>query len=291
MADLSDVTTYIYNAVAVAAYPNGTSQPSVAGMDVRIFEGWPVPDQLDLDLAGKMLSGSPPVPVVRPGGQLSNVSIFPMAGMNASVYQTLDETYVISLPTYGLAISVVGQVITLTGTPGNGEYITIIADRANVYSRTGTSAAAIITALAADIAVNYPTVSFTSSTLTMPFHYALSVRQGGIGVLGKVTHRQKQSIMISVWSPNHRARSLLSAAIDNVLKQSIRVTMPDTSQAIIRYNRTNLSDDKQVATVYRRDLIFDVEYATVFQFPGYVVTNVNMSIANYNNSSIIHAIT
>lgn len=97
--------------------------------------------------------------------------------------------------------------------------------------------------------------------------------------------------MITVWAPNHRARTALASAIDNIFKQNVKITLSDTSQALICYNRTNVSDDKQLSTIYRRDLIYDAEYATVQQFPGYVVTSVNTSIANYNNTAIQPAVT
>lgn len=292
MADLSDVTTYLQNAATLAVYPNGTSQPSVAAMDVRIFEGWPMPDQLDLDMAGKVLSGTPPTPIARVGGPLSNVSIYPMMGMNASIYQIQDKTYVITPPVFGLTItSVVNGVITISGAPTVGEYITVITDHTYAHSRTGANLTAILAALAADFAAHYSGVVATATTLTIPNTFAIVVRQGAVATLGKVTHRQRQSVMISVWSPNHRVRTTLSAAIDNVLKQKNIVAMPDTSQALICYNRTNVSDDRQMATIYRRDLIYDVEYATVYQFPGYVVTTVNTSIANFDGTAIAPAIT
>lgn len=295
MADISDVTAYLESAATSAVYPNGTSQPSVAAMDVRVFEGWPLPDQLDRDVSGTMLSGTPPMPVPRPNGPVSNVSIYPMLGNTATPYQILDDTFVISQPVFGLSItSIINGVITVSGTPNVGEYLTVISDRTYAYSHTGASATAILAALAADFSANYPGVSSTATTLTIPGTFSFVVRQGGQGLLGKATHRQRQSIMISVWSPNHRARSILAAAIDNVLKQNVRVTMPDTSQALVCYNRTNLIDDRQVATIYRRDLIYDVEYATVFQFPGFVITTVNSSdtvISGFGTSAIVPAIT
>lgn len=292
MADLSDITTYIENAATAAVYPNGTLQPSVAAMDVRIFEGWPLPDQLDLDMAGKTLVGIPPVPTARANGPLSNVSIFPMQGATATPYQILDNTIIISEPTFGISIiSIINGVITASGSPNLGEYLTVIADKTYAYSHTGASTTAILAALAADFSANYPGVDSTPTTLTVPGTFSFIIRQGGIGQLGKVTHRQKQSIMISVWSPNHRARTTLAAAIDNLLKQRNVITLSDTSQAVITYNRTNVIDDHQVATIYRRDLIYDVEYATLFLFPGFVVTTVNTSVANYDNSAIAPAIT
>ena len=287
MADISDVTSYLVSAATAAVYPNGTVQPSVAAMDVRLFEGWPLPDQLDLDLNGKTLVNN--VPVARTNGPLANISVFPMLGATLASYQIQDNTKVISYPTFGLVVSIVGGVINVSGTPNSGEYLTVIAD-ANAFSATGASAAAVISALAAFFATKYSGVSSTSSTLTIPYGRTLVVRQGGQGVLGKVTHRQRQSVMVTVWSPTHEVRSILSAAVDNAIKANFKVAMPDTSQILILYNRTNVIDDKQMTTLYRRDLVYDVEYATVLQFPGFVVTTVDVSVANFNSSLVAPAV-
>jgi hypothetical protein len=292
MADLSDVTAYLKSAAVAAVYPNGTTQPSVAAIDVRVIEGWPDPNLLDLDLAGKTLIGSTnDVPIARPGGVCAQVSVFPMMGATSTPYQILDETWLISPPTYGLTVSVVNGVINVSGTPATGEYLTVIADRAYAYSTSGVSASAIIATLAADFSANYTGVGSTGSTLTIPYKFALAVRQGGVGIQGKVIHRQRHHVMVSTWAPNHTTRTALCNAIDIALKSNIKVTMPDTSQALVIYNRTNVIDDHQMATIYRRDLVYEVEYATVEQFPAYVVTSVNTSLANYNNSSIVPALT
>jgi hypothetical protein len=281
MADLSDVTAYLATAVATAVYPNGTSQPSVAAMDCRIYEGWPIPDQLDRDMLGQMMSGSPPMPVTRPGGTVANVSVFAMQGTGSTgtLYQQLDKTYVITPPVITSTFTLVGNLITVTGQIGVGEYLTLVIDNAVVCSQTGASTAAMLAALAAQaVAAGYPGTIATATTLTVPLGHALVVRQGGAGVLGKVTHRQRQSVMVTVWAPTQVARSTLAGAIDNVIKQKIKVAMPDTSQALVIYSRTNVLDDRESTAIYRRDLIYDVEYATVFQFPGYVVTSVNTTI-------------
>jgi hypothetical protein len=292
MADISDITTYLKGAALAAVYPNGTSQPSVAAMDVRVIEGWPEPQLLDLDMAGKTLIGATGnIPIPRPGGLCATVSVFPMLGMSVTPYQIQDDTLVISQPTYGLTASVTNGVINVSGTPASGEYLTVITDRAYAYSASGASAAAIIATLAASFANNYIGVSSTASSLTIPYGFALTIRQGGQGTLGKVVHRQRQGVMVSVWAPNHGVRAVLAAAIDVALKSQITITLPDTSQAIIVYSRTNVIDDKQVATIYRRDLIYDVEYATVQQFKGFVITTVNESIGNYSNSSTAPALT
>jgi len=279
MADLSDVTAYLATAAANAVYPNGTSQPSVAAMDCRIFEGWPMPDQLDRDMLGQMLSGTPPMPIMRPGGTVANVSVFPMLGTGIGVYQQEDNTYVITPPAISSTFTLVGNLITVTGQIAVGEYLTLVIDDAAVCSQTGASTAAMLSALATEAqGKGYPSASATATTLTIPFGHSLVVRQGGKGVLGNVTHRQKQSVMVTVWSPTEAVRSTLAGAIDVAIKQKIKVAMPDTSQALVIYNRTNVLDDRQSTAIYRRDLIYDVEYATVFQFPGYVITSVTTTI-------------
>ena len=133
MADISDVTTFLAQTVGAIVYPNGIAQPSVINMDVRIYEGWPIPAQLDLDVGGKVLVNNVPQP--RPNGPVVNVSIYPVPGAaSPSVYQILDNTYLVIAVKYGLTVSLSGNVITASGTPGAGEYITVVLDRAKVCS-------------------------------------------------------------------------------------------------------------------------------------------------------------
>lgn len=298
MADLSDVTAYLYQQAILAVYPNGASAPSVANMDCIVGEGWPLGEDIDLDVNGKMKNAAG-VAVDRPGGPRATVSIFPMQGTGKTVYQILDETYTISPPVINLSFNITGSPVTVSGggttinvsgQPAVGEYLTVVADEAHVYSATGPTTAALLSALAAQASANYPGTSSTATTLTVPVNAYLTVRQGGQAIQGKVTHRQCNQVMVTVWAPNRVARNQFSAAIDNLIKQNIRVTMPDTSQAMVIYSRTNTIDEQQAESIYRRDLIYDVEYATVFQFPAYVITSTTTSIANPSNTAIATAV-
>ena len=173
-----------------------------------------------------------------------------------------------------------GDTVTVSGTSKPGEYITIIADDAYIYSETGANAAAILAALATAAQANYPGASSTATTLTIPVGHSIVMRQGGVGTVGRVTHRQKHAVMITVWAPNRLVRNELADAIDGLIKQTNRVSFPDTSQAVVVYNRTIVNDEQQAESIYRRDLIYDVEYATVFQFPATVVTSTQVSLVN-----------
>ena len=256
MADIDDVSNAIASLVSTAVYPNGISQPSISGAQVRIFPGWPLPAQLDADMAAGV----------------SNVSIFPMAGATATPFQILDEFYTIVPPVHGMTVSVAGTAVTLTGTPGSTEFCAVVLDNKYAFSRTGVTSAAILSALLADIQVNYPSSSITSSTLTIVGAAYVVARVGSQGTLGRVVHRQRQGIMVTVWAPTPATRTVLASAVSVSLSANVRVPLPDTSQMILVYNRTNVIDTWEALTVYRRDMIIDSEYATIEQFPGVEVT-------------------
>ena len=55
MADLTEVGQALVDAIALAAYPNGTDQPSVGNCPILVYQGWPNPQKLEADLpAGKV---------------------------------------------------------------------------------------------------------------------------------------------------------------------------------------------------------------------------------------------
>jgi hypothetical protein len=294
MADLSDICTYLSQVVANAVYPLGTSQPSVANMDALIFEGWPIPETLDLDLTGRMVDPTGKV-VTRPRGPRANISIYPMQGMNIVPQQILDETHIITPPVYGLTASAAQSqigasfTITLTGTPGPTEFLTIEIDNTYIASSGGVTNTAILNALAASINTfssltnplipGYVATVSGGDTLTITGAANCVARLGAQGTLGKVTHKEQQSVMVTVWAPDHASRTAFAIAIDGLIKHNLTVTMPDTSMALIVYNRTNVTDEFETVAVYRRDLIYSVLYATVWQFPGTVITSVSTTVA------------
>jgi hypothetical protein len=273
MADLSDVTTLLGQMAEAAVYPSGTGAKDVAGFKTRLIEGWPLPDQLDLDLQGKMLASDGKTIVANPHGVQPVVSIFPMMGATATPYQLLPaQSYVIVPAAHGLTAAISNGTVALSGTPGAGEYVTIVADGNRIYSRVGASAAAILAAIRADAAADYPGVLVSGNSITFPTT-RLTVRIGAPATMGEVSHRQKHGVMITVWAPDPISRSALAAAIDNAFKQTVRITLPDTSQALLTYDRTNVIDREQNLNIYRRDLIFQVEYATVTEYQAFEITS------------------
>lgn len=301
MADIADINTYLSQQASLALYPGGAPAPGtispVAGMEVYIFEGWPIPEVLDLDLTGRMLDASGAV-VSRANGPRAQVSVYPMRGTNEKIYQILDETYIIFPPVYGLTLSPISMQagsppvssnfqVTITGTPAATEFLTVEIDQFYIASAGGSTVAAILNSLATQINGFSPVhgggfaqyvATVSGNTLTVAGAAYCFARLGVQGTLGKVTHRERQDIMISVWCPDHGSRTIIAKAIDVLIKHNLVVTMPDTSKALIIYNRTNWYDENEPVACYRRDLIYCADYATVEQFPGTVITSVSTSI-------------
>lgn len=302
MADLSDVEQYLAQQAYAAVYPNGTSQPSIAPvapgqtspMDVVIYNGWPNPQQLDLDMAGNMLppGNSQASPIPRPGGPRCHVSVNPSGTSSPSTFQILDKTYTIVPAAINLTVTSSGTPgalntqVTITGTPAAGEFVTVEAD-GNVFSSqpTDATAAAILSDLLTQAQTVFTGASLNGSVLTIPVTHQFVVRQGGVGTLGKVTHRQRQCFVVGIWTPDHNSRTVIASAIDVLLKETVVATMPDTSEARVTFLRVYQTSEMQNQTIYRRDLYFEVEYATLQEFPGVTVTSVIGTIAGqeYDN--------
>lgn len=282
MADLSDVTAYLASTIAAIVYPSGTTGASIINGPVKIFEGWPLPDVLDLDMQGKFLSVAtasvPAEPIDNGVGPVCSVSVFPVPGGTKAAFQILDNPYVITAPVHGLTPTVSGVALTLAGTPGTGEFVTIIADGSKIYSRGGADIATILAALLADMATDYPSAAVASDTITVNGASEIIARIGAPATLGQVTHRQEASVQITIWAPDPARRTALSAPIAVALSKQIVVTLADGSMAKITPERVNVTDDHQTVSIYRRDLVFAVEYATVETFEAVEITAVAQTV-------------
>ena len=74
--------------------------------------------------------------------------------------------------------------------------------------------------------------------------------------------RDRQGFQIIVWAPNPALRDVASAAVDVALSESEYLTVPDGSRNRLSYQRTMTTDEGTEAVLYRRDLVYLVEYAT-----------------------------
>lgn len=263
MADLADVLDAMYGFAIGSVYPNGTGSPSIAGAPIDIAEGWPQAGDVDTAMAaGRTLAYLLPV------------------GGTSLPEQPLDYDYGVAVePIHGLfAVQTAENVITISGTPGVGEYLTLIPDGKaySVIAGVGDTAATIAAAAAAAVAVDYPGTTAVGTTITVTGNNVIA-RIGAPGVLGQIISRQRQVIRVSVWAPNPQLRSAFAAALDIAMKRNLTFRLPDTSQALLTYLSTFWMDNEEKLGEYRRDLLYSVQYDTVDLIPAHEVTVVNIS--------------
>lgn len=250
MADLSDVETALVNFVAAAVYPNGTSQPSVADADVRIYRGWPIGDQLDADLAaGKC-----------------HVSVYSQPNVERNTTRYPRDVQVLAAPVHTLTVTVDGNVITLGGTVSTPQNVIVLCARNArfVYSvQADDTLATIAAAVAALIAAQFPGTSSSGPTIAVSGAPGIIVaRIASQGSTWTEQRRQERGMQITCWCPTPALRDALAPAIDVAFAQIDWLTMPDGGAARIRYERNCESDSAEKVQLFRRDLFYGVEYAT-----------------------------
>jgi hypothetical protein len=272
VADISDVETALLTMAGAAVYPNGYASPSITGNAISIFRGWPNPT--DLDAAVKAGTGM--------------VSVFTKpAGSSSGVFQILNEDYLVVPPVHGMTISSISNgAVTVMGAPTSGEYLTIIVEGRNAYSRFGSDLPTILSAIAADASAAYPGISvFALGGTSLPMWSSssgggiqfptdrLQAHIGSPAVKGRVTHRQKVSVVVTAWEPDPNNRDLIAKTVDAAIKAVNRLTFPDTSQGLLRGEGFIQVDAEQPAGVYRRDLLYSCEYATLQTYTAYEITS------------------
>lgn len=247
MADVSQVAQALVDLIAGVAYPAGTGAPSLIAADVRIYHGWPLPAQLDTDLAaGK-----------------AHVTVWPTPSeKNTTRYNRDWEDLAITSAT--ITATTAGVTVTLGGTVTAGQVVLVNVDgrsyaRANI---AGDTLASIAAAMAALVAVDR-TASSAGPILAIPGALDLVARVATTGNTARELRREDRVFQISIWCNTPTKRDLLAAPIDRALAKILRMDLPDGSVGLVRYRTSVQIDEHQKAQIYRRNLMYSVEYPTL----------------------------
>ncbi len=247
MADQADVETALVTLAAAALYPNGPDQASVPGSDCRVYRGWPNAAALDSDLSAGRI----------------NVTVFPTSDPS-QLTTRFAEQWLGQPSDPGLVIATQGNTVTLSGSADPGQVGGILADEhAYVYrTQPGDTPALVAANLAsqarADWVVN---LAGTAITLHGPARIVARV-VADVSVIKEV-RRQQQGFCITCWCPTPASRDVTATAIDQALAGLTFIAMPDSTRARIIYDGTAVFDQSQDALLYRRDLLYRVEYPTI----------------------------
>ena len=247
MADIADVEQAVANTVTSILYPAGAAHSSIFGVLCRVYRGWPNSATLNADLS----AGSVNVTVVS-----DNES-----GRTTTRY--LPEWHTTLSPP-GAAGSVTGQTITIFGSPAVGDVVGIMVDGAAYAYRVliGDTPSLVAANLNQLIQANRP-ATVQGPTLSVPGAGSIVVRIVCDNSTSFESRRQEKDVRIICWCPTPPVRDSVAAAIDVAIDEMGFLVLADDTSARIVYRNTANYDQSQNALLYRRDLLYTVEYPTV----------------------------
>ncbi len=251
MADVSDVQDALVTFIASVLYPNGTGQASITGLPTLVYGGWPQGSQLDSDLAG-FTNGQ--------GGRI-HVTVFPTATEKNTTRYVPDYSPV-TIVASTITLTKTGQTVTLSGTITTPQNLALIIN--NLPYVYAVQAGDTLTTAAAGLAALVSGASSAGAVITIPVSGSITaVRSGGSGTAIRMTRTMQRTFQITIWADTPANRTATAKAIDTALSGIEWLTFPDGTGGRLLYGSTHVDDMVQKSNLYRRDLMYSVEYSTV----------------------------
>ncbi len=247
MADQSDVEAAIVAAVTAILYPNGTSADGLLGQTVKIYRGWPHTAALRSDLAAGTL----------------NVTVFPKAHTSRNTTRWAEGLVPTATAAPSLTVSVNGTSATFAGSAAAGQLAGLLVNSLAVVHRTVAGDTPDLVAATLGQLLRAQRIALVNgATVAVPGAALLLGRVVADQPVLRWTRSQLQQFLISCWCPDPGSRDGVAAAIDAALSSVGFIALGDGSSGRLRYVGTTEFDQSQDAALYRRDLIYSVDYLT-----------------------------
>jgi hypothetical protein len=152
----------------------------------------------------------------------------------------------------------------MSGSPASGDVVGALVDGA-AYAyriRDGDTPGLVAANLCQLLQANRPATA-QGFDITVPGAGSIQVRVVCDNATSFESRRQEKDVRIICWCPTPSIRDALAGAIDSAIDQISFLTLPDGSSARVIYRNTASYDQAQNALLYRRDLVFTIEYPTI----------------------------
>jgi len=167
----------------------------------------------------------------------------------------------------------------------------MVDDTAFSYAvQASDSPATVASNLAAQIRAAGWIVNYAGTVLGVPGADEFTARVvAGAGALQEI-RRQVQEFRISMWCPDPAARDAVAPVVDLALADVNFAPLADGSYGRVQFSGVTVSDGGADAALYRRDLIYAVEYPTALAqmtpamlFGTVVAIADNVTIGNFQS--------
>jgi len=255
MADMSDVEQSLMNAIIGYVYPGGIDTLSLAGVPVRIYRGKPTNATLRIDRS------------------TSTVDVAVYATAEPSRNTTRWGVQVTELPTTSaLTVGVSGNSAAFLGSASAGDIAGALVDQqVFIYEAQPGDSAALVAAAIADAIRTVMICWLAGATITVPGAYEFTARTASYVSALEEWRRQEQGFQVSVFAPTPLLRDTIASGITQTLAQVSFLLLADGTGGRVRFRSEVNCDADQAASLFRRDIIFDVEF-------GVTILNSNPSM-------------
>jgi hypothetical protein len=247
MADVSDIESALVETVTNLLYPSGPGQSSIVGALCRIYRGWPNTATLNTDLAAGNI----------------NVTVISDNESGRTTTRYLPEWHTFATPP-GTTTSVHNASISISGAPAAGDVVGVLIDNVAYTYRVqnGDSAALVASNLSLAIQANR-IVNTSGATISVPGARTITARTVCDAVGRSESRRQEKDCRVIAWCPSPSTRDVATTLIDEHLSGITFLALSDGSDARLVYKGTASHDQSQNALLYRRDLVYTVEFPTI----------------------------
>jgi hypothetical protein len=163
-----------------------------------------------------------------------------------------------------LYATVAGTAVTITGVAATGQVAGILADGLSyAYRIRSGDTPELVAANLASLMRATRVVNLSGATVVVAGAAKIQARIVADAWMQQEVRRQEQDFHVTSWCPTPTMRDATSTAIDEFLSTTSFIPLADGTTGRLVYAGTILFDQSQNARLYRRDLTYCVEYATV----------------------------
>lgn len=248
MPDRADVEQALAALIAGVLYPNGPETDSVTRGPCRIYRGWPVSVTLEADLA----RGTVHVTIQPASGTLRDTSRY-------------SQEWQGTVPPLTLQATVDGEVIAFDGTASVGQAAGVRVDgQSYVYRvREGDTPEVVASVLGGMIGADRASIS-SQNTITVPNGFGMFASVVADGQGGRELRRQTAGFRVTLWCPDPGVRDRVAAVVDVALAGTTFLDVGGWG-CRVRMAGGSSTDEASAGGVWRRDLLYSIEYPTVLE--------------------------
>lgn len=253
MADQADVENALAALVAGAVYPDGTASASAVvgpggAVTCRVYRGLPSGPTLEADLT----AGAMHATVFAADTVVKNTTRFPRVWHEVA---PVPATLTVSVGNSSARFSGVCAAGQLAGIAVDGAIFPYAVQARDTPPTVASNLAAILRTAGWLVDYSGTTVSVPAATL-----FTTRVVAGGISL--QEIKRQIQGFRVSLWCGDPATRDAAAAVIDQALAAANFIALADGSCGHVSFSGGTTTDSGAEAALYRRDLIYTVEYPT-----------------------------